>query len=170
MPSTAVAEAATSSSAERTPSPVKERSRLWNHGTIRIKVPDYAKWGTFEDTTTKLRFLQFAPFIKGGRVNIFVHNATDAMIGKWIVASAELWNKTLEDGRSYLYIDLYPSPGSKDPTHRMFVMSGASNHPSAFNAAAPLKGFVLFASPDAKIDEISGSIRKPCEHDSDNKK
>jgi len=139
---------------------VKERTLLWNHGTVRVSIPKDAKWGSFEDESVDLHFLQFAPFVKGGRVNVFVHNATDTMIGKRITASAELWKKTLEDGRSYLYVDLRPSSESKDPTHRMVVVSGPTTEESAFKTPAPLVGYVLFMAPDAKIVEHTPPARK----------
>jgi hypothetical protein len=150
MSSTAVGQDATSSPRAHTPTPVQERRKLWAEGSVSIKIPEIAKWAFFRNEEVDVDFLQFGRTIKGGTINMYVHDARNEMIGKTITAKAELWQKTLIDGRSFFYIDLHPSQDAK-PTHRLIVMDGATDIQGAFMTPSPMKGYVLFVDPDAKL-------------------
>lgn len=123
---------------------------LWNGGSIAIKIPEGAKWASYKDESADLQFLQFTRFVKGGVINLYVHDANDSMIGRSIIANVELWRKMLTDGRSFLYIDLRPALGAREFTHQMLVKDGMTLNKAAFNTPGPLQGYVLFTASQPK--------------------
>jgi len=152
MSSIAVAEIATSPSTH-VPTPVKERVVLWEGGSIAVKIPLDAKRGSFQEDDTNVDFLQFARHVTKGVINIFLHGGDELeeFRGRTVVADAKLYRKTFVDGRAFLYVDLHAPRRNAEPTHRMVMVDGTSADPSAFNTPAPLKGYVIFTKPDAKV-------------------
>jgi hypothetical protein len=159
MTSIDVAQDATSpSTAERKPRAVLARELLWDKGTISIVVPTTARDGEFPLEDKTLLFLQFTRNIKNGVVNLFVHgDDLDALRGKEIVAHVNLFRKCMDDGKSYLYVDLIPTSGPA--THFMRIEGGQCKYKGAFLAQSPLEGFVHFelinlaSTGDSKLDQ-----------------
>ena len=91
-------------------------------------------------------------------VNLFVHASNpDKYRGTRIVAEMQVLQKDLEDGRSFIYVDLRPMPSATVPTHKLEVMSGPpgvwSKHECvAFPTPLPLQGEVIISplGPDGK--------------------
>lgn len=158
MSSIDVAPDVTSPSTARTPRKVISRDLLWDKGTISIVVPTTAREGEFSDESVSLKFLQFTRNIKNGVVNLFVHgDDLKSLRGKEIVAHVNLYRKCMDDGKSYLYVDLIPTNGAA--THLMRIDGGPSKHKGGFLAKPPLEGFVHFelvnlaSTGDSKLDQ-----------------
>jgi len=142
MSSIAVAPAA---SRARVRTPIKSRALIWRGGPIAIKIPEGAKRGFYsEEGKESVAFLQFVRYVKGGVVNIYLHNPEESVAGRTIKATAELWQKTLQDGRSFFYVNLKQQPSDVDETHRLEILPGKCDDPAAFETPPPLVGYVLF--------------------------
>src|SRR3989344_3129266 len=119
LPSIGAAPAASS------PVAVLDRKMLWKGGIIGMTVPSTAEEGEYPSDAGPQKFVRFAQNVKGGVVNFFVHDDEPTMfLGKKIIAEVEIWEKTLADGRKFLYVDLdLTSIDVIFVTHRLAVMS-----------------------------------------------
>ncbi len=127
------------------------RTLLWSGGVVEIKVSGDAE--TREVTTREgeeLRYLRFQRGIRGGHINCFLHTKNAALRGTRITARVEVWQKELEDGRRFLYLDFRQTRDAV--THRLVVMPGKPDE-----ATIP-EGSLGFETP-----ETSMSIRFGCE-------
>lgn len=134
------------------PVAVLKRELLWSGGIIEIKIPGVCREGAFED----IRFIQFARFVKGGVVNLFVHDDNPTQhCGKVITASVQVFCKEYADGRTFLYVDLRPM--TKPATHRLTVMDAIPGVTSWAPTAtvlltpAPLQGAVVIVGREEKF-------------------
>ena len=132
------------------------RRMLWNGGIISIVVPPTAKEGEYPSPAGPQKFIKFPITVTGGVVNVFVHDEEPTrLLGQRISAAAEIWQKTLADGRKFLHVDLDPVPGPI--THRVSVMSARKEDLifqdgfAAFDTPMPLRGMVVAAPVDSKI-------------------
>ncbi|MDO8566615.1 MAG: hypothetical protein Q7R58_00490 [bacterium] len=128
-------------------------------GTISVTVPTRAHGGKFPSSDGGGRYLQFAQNVRGGVVNYFVHDDEPLKFyGKKIIADVEIWQKTLADGRAFLYVDLRPQQSTDTPpTHRLVVMSVKKEDLQlqddfvAFETPAPLVGTIVVVPIDSKV-------------------
>ena len=103
---------------------VLERKMLWEGGVISIAVPETAEEGEYPSDAGPNKFVRFAQNVKGGVINFFVHDEEPTRLrGTRITAEVEIWEKTLADGRKFLYIDLDPASQVMPVMHRLAVMS-----------------------------------------------
>jgi len=89
-------------------------------GIITIKLPRSAKEIKTPESESCLHTKRG---VKGGNLNIHARGTLTEMRGKQVTARAELWEKTLKDGRKYYYIDLFPADGPA--THKFAVVTPA---------------------------------------------
>lgn len=147
------------------PSPassVADRRLLWEGGTVAIKIPTNATIGTYSSPAGAKHFLQFMQYVRGGVVNIHYHGSMLASFrGKKVLAHLQVWLKTLDDGREFLYLDLHPvSDQSAPPTKRLAVMVfkaeeivGDENF-RIFETPAPLTGTIIIAPVESQINIV----------------
>lgn len=105
------------------------RELLWSDGLFSVKIPRDAeyKFGV-NGGNDHLRF--FRP-VKGGVVNVHIYNFygdVGPFAGEKVVCNAQVWMKYYEDGRKYLYLDLFILPRETEvgrfPTHEWRVVQG----------------------------------------------
>lgn len=142
-----------------------ERTVLYTGPIVKMKVPVGASGGAYPSSEGLIPYLQFCHTIPGGRVNFFVHTADKMVRGRTITAGASVLKKTLPDGREYLYVDLKPVEADTPITHRLAVMNNLdaswdNSDPLIFATPLPLKGVIIFASPDAKMIPTGTGVRK----------
>ncbi len=147
MLETDVALAATS---PRVPSKVLERKLLWEGGVVKITIPAKAKEGFVENPEGDICFLQFAESVDGGLINIFLHTSEpETYRGNRITAAIEVWQKSFEDGRAFLFIDLHPVADDVTITHKLQITFGRpgvwSNNLVVFKTPLPQKGAVILS-------------------------
>ncbi len=136
---------------EHKPLEIVEREMLWT-GVVQMKVPANARLTTAETDNGPIEYLQFGMMVKGGFVNVHVRaNKPKQFASKNVVARAELRQKNSKDGRSFLYIDLFPT--TEAPTHQIKVVGEAPKMPWAkdvtlFETPVPLKGMVAVVEHD----------------------
>lgn len=146
MTSLAVAREATSKQA---PKEASSRIRLWNGGTVEMKVPRGAKPGNYGEGAERINFLHFAYTVPGGVMNFFVHtDEPELYIGKHVTANAEVYRKEVSDGRSFLHIDLIPT--DRKPTHKLGIKpqkEGAeyAPHVVVLKTPPPLKAEIVIS-------------------------
>lgn len=151
LPSIGAAPAASS------PVAVLERKMLWNGGIITIAVPATAEEGEYPSDAGPNKFVRFAQNVKGGVVNFFVHDTEPTRLcGTRITAEVEVWQKTLADGREFLYVDLDPTSNAMPVMHRLAVMSCKASDIdgsglTVFKTPEPLQGVVVVAPAESKI-------------------
>ena len=125
----------------RQPVDVLKRELLWDGGIIEIKIPAVCREGAFEN----IKFIQFIRQVKGGVINLFVHDDNPAQhCGKTITASVQVFRKEHADGRSFLYVDLRPI--TKPATHRLVVeprLVYDLKNAIVYHTALPLQGTVV---------------------------
>ena len=146
----------------RTPSPVVKRQLLTAGGIIvGIKIPKSAVPGVFTGEETEVRYVNFPRFVRGGVIHFYLRLRDEnpqQYLNKRIVAEAEVWMKELVDGRSFLYVDLYPQAEETRPTRQIVVT--ADRLPAncrdrgfdIFEVLAPLRGAIIVAPAGEKID------------------
>ena len=167
LPSIDVASKATS--LPFVPVEVLDRKLLWEGGIISIAVPETAKEGSYPSDAGPQKFVKFAHNVKGGVVNFFVHDEEPTrLLGKKITAEVEIWEKTLADGRKFLYVDLDPTSDTMPIMNRISVMSVKKKDVAmqegfaAFETPAPLIGVIVVAPVESKIIiKAKASARKP---------
>ncbi|MDP1689634.1 MAG: hypothetical protein Q8L52_00270 [bacterium] len=137
---------------------VLNRQILWSGGVISINVPPSAKEGEYPSAIGPKKFVKFAQGVKGGVVNFFVHDEDPARFcGKQIIAGIEIWQKTLVDGRKFLYVDLDLAQYAMCIPNRIAVMSVLEKDlvfqdgMVAFETPSPLQGVIVVARADGKI-------------------
>ncbi len=132
---------ASATSSKRMPVAVLKRELLWEGGIIEIKIPSVCREGSFEN----LKFIQFARFVRGGVVNLFLHDDNPTQhCGKTITASVQVYSKEHADGRSFLYIDLRQV--TKPATHRLVVEPQHvfdAKDAAVYRTPAPLQGTIV---------------------------
>ena len=121
-----------------TPAPAKKavsadgvvfRELLWADGLFSVKIPDTAEYKVGINGGND--YLRFCRPVKGGVVNVHVYNFYEAIgpfAGEKVVCNAQVWMKRHQDGREYLYIDLFILPREtkvgSSPTHEWRVVQG----------------------------------------------
>ena len=153
--------------------PVLNRKLVWKGGTVSMMVPAYALEDKFPSPDGSVRYVWFAQNVGGGVVNFFVHGKKPGQLrGKKIVANAEVWQKTLADGRKYLYVNLlHPRPSSETtPTHRLVTIAVEKKGLKidglsiAFETPTPLTGTIVVAPIGSKvIINAPPAVPKPAE-------
>lgn len=91
---------------------------------IEMVVPG-SKWVKHIKTRYNNQDLNYLQF--GSKIHIYLHDELDPLkfVGKKIVAQAEIWEKQMDDGTRYLYVDLMPLKNqSTAPTHKMTLVVG----------------------------------------------
>ena len=140
--------------------PVARREPVWEAGAIiSIKVPSNAVRRTYEDDTgTEHAYVEFYLGFKGhGFVGCFLHTDDASCVSHTIVCQARLMQKTLMNGRAYLYVDLLPIPEHVEGvvTHQMAIRKKGEIQVQegwqAFDTPPPLHGQVIFYPPEADI-------------------
>ncbi len=142
------------------------RETLHTGPIVRMKVPAGANGGSYVKDDEEIPFLQFCQNIRGGVVNFFVHTSDCRLLGKVVTATASVLQKTLQDGRQYLYVDLVPIADDTPVTHRLAVMNdidGSWNNEDhlVFPTPEPLAGIIIFAPPGAKVVPAGTIAQKP---------
>ena len=136
---------------------VLERKKVWDGGVVRINVPASAQPALYDDGKIQVPYLYFNHSVAGGRVHLHVllQNA-DELRGKSITALATVYEKTIEGGRKFVYVDFTPVSDDTQVTHRFFVMSYADRLEMPknegwirFDLPKPLDGLIAFGTPDA---------------------
>jgi hypothetical protein len=121
---------------------------------VSVAVPVGAREGSFPTPNGDAKYLQFARNVKGGVVNIFVHgDGINQFRGEQIIAEAQVMEKTLQDGRVFIYIDLLPQREDVKATHKLVVMSAADviaapERSVSFMTPRPMEGVVILAPLD----------------------
>ncbi len=139
------------------PSPVVKRELLWSGGVIQIKVPATARKMRLQTPSGEVCYLQFPQLIRGGVVNIHVHaDKLDDYLGKKIITEVCVFRKEHENGRSFLYVDMYPMKDDTQVTNRLAVMQmvpGTQFTEGAlvFETPAPLQGAIVIVGDDQKF-------------------
>ena len=135
-----------------------------------MTVPSTAEEGEYPSDAGPQKFVRFAQNVKGGVVNFFVHDDEPTrFLGKKIIAEVEIWEKTLADGRKFLYVDLdLTSIDVIFVTHRLAVMSMKKKDvlvQKGFvtcETSAPLVGVIVIAPIESKIIiKVKAPVRKP---------
>ncbi|MCX6820199.1 MAG: hypothetical protein NT019_02900 [Candidatus Adlerbacteria bacterium] len=121
--------APTATASPRIPVPVLKRELLHEGSSVvQIHVPLEARRSTVEDAGRTIHFLQFKHNVHGGILNFFVHGETaeelERYYGDMVVARAKVWQKDMEDGRKFVYVDLLPTSMHIAATHAIFVLYG----------------------------------------------
>jgi hypothetical protein len=107
------------------------RDLLWADGLalFSVKIPRDAEYKVGVNGGDD--YLRFFRPVKGGVVNIHVYhpdNHPDQFVGGKVVCDAEVWMKRYEDGREYLYLNLFILPRETEvgclPTHEWRVVQG----------------------------------------------
>jgi hypothetical protein len=121
------AAAEVSESPRRPARKVIDRKRLWEGGTVSLSVPvkRFVTHHQLEVGGEKLDYIQFGLPVRGGVINVYVHaeNAID-YAGKKVVGMLEVWEKEMEGGARFLYLNLRPDPGVVNPTNRLTIVQG----------------------------------------------
>ncbi|MEI6863893.1 MAG: hypothetical protein WCK46_00765 [Candidatus Adlerbacteria bacterium] len=148
------AAAPTEASSPRVPVPVLDRKLLHEGSVVQVAVPLEARRSTVEDAGRTIHFLQFKHNVHGGILNFFVHGETaeelEAYYGDTIVARAKIWQKDMEDGRKFVYVDLLPTSMHIAATHAIFVLYG-------FNDKA--KRLIPYAEADWTTFKTPGHLK-----------
>lgn len=138
---------------------VVERKMLWRGGVSKIKIPLEARLMEFRNGANALKYFEFHRAVPGGIVKCFVHLKNEAdknCRGSRIKAAVAVMSKTLSDDREYLYVDLVPAHELAPVTHRLAVVPANSKVEEGwetFPTPSPVRGMVVMAPPDAKIDQ-----------------
>ena len=156
MSSIGVAEA---TSAKPAAVPVVLRELLHTGPVVEFRIGKDARRGLYDQDGLQISYLQSSRVVKGGRVNCFIHTDEDDRIGKTIRAEASVWRKVLEDGRTFLYLDLKPVSWGTPVTHRLVIVESEGfavpeeGDPIVFETPDPIQGLIAFVSPDMKLSD-----------------
>ncbi|OGC88564.1 hypothetical protein A2419_02760 [Candidatus Adlerbacteria bacterium RIFOXYC1_FULL_48_26] len=139
---------ASTAAASRAPVPVTKRQLLSEGSIVRIAVPLEARKGQIEDNGRVIHYLQFKYSVYGGLINCFVHAETAEELEKYygdtITAEASVWQKTLEDERTFIYVDLLQT--ELPTTHDIFFLRDYD--PKTLDAIPyDVDDFVMFPTP-----------------------
>ncbi len=102
---------------------VVRRRSLWDGDLVTILVPERAKVLSFKQGDEEFSYLAFRLHIHGDDfINVHVRPAGEELIGKKVKGWLSIWEKQLDDGRIYRYIDIDPVIGEdlKEPVNRWF--------------------------------------------------
>lgn len=142
--------------------PTIARDIIWNGGVAKVLVARDAAAGAFAE----FKYFRFNRGFKGGMVSFFVHSENPEIIGREITVSVQLMQRTLQDGRKYLYVDLKPTRdvatlrimvADSQQKRRIKIPEGSL----VFDMPAPLAGAVMFLPIDAKIEEAETATVDP---------
>ncbi len=109
---------------------VASRELLWSDAKalFSVKIPDMAEYKAGVNGGND--YLRFFRPVKGGVMNIHVYHPHNPgpFAGEKVVCNAQVWMKRCEDGRKYLYLDLFILPRETEvgrfPTHEWRVVQG----------------------------------------------
>lgn len=86
-----------------------------------VKIPKKAKLGSLPNNPS-VKYFQFAFYLKGGCINVFLHSDDVSLIGTFVRAHVEVHHKEFKDGRGYIHVDLHPVVGKVKETNNLFFV------------------------------------------------
>jgi hypothetical protein len=133
------------STAPRAARKVVGRKCIWQGGVVTLNIPAarfLAHHALKGEGGESLNYAQYGMALRGGVINVFLHDIVDPMAyaGKKVAGAIEIWEKTMEGGARYLYIDFRPAEGSAI-THKVTVVQGLC--PDRYKS----ENFVVFETP-----------------------
>ena len=156
---------------------VVRRSLLWDGDFVAIPVPERAKLLSFAQGKERFAYLAFRLRIAGnGFINVHVTPASRALAGERVKGWLSIWEKELDDGRVYRYIDIEPAIGDdlREPVQRWFRV--IPNHPSEIeiregwvfhniphptNRGETLRGAILLYPPGQEVRFLAVPAEQP---------
>ncbi len=110
---------------------VTRREMLWAGGgnaLFSVKIPETAEYKVGVNGGND--YLHFFRPVKGGVVNIHVYHPNNPrqFLGEKVICTMRIWIKHYEDGREYIYLDLFILPRETEagsfPSHEWRVVQG----------------------------------------------